>query len=492
MKTVLSFIVVICSLQGAYAMASVSSSRDVKTYMSYTTPIDPRKMVTIPDMDLSYALAATLVEWDSHKEISAAVAAKWEVISENTFRFHLHKDLKWSDGSLVTAIQVKKSFDRAFVKYPDDLRSLTNILTEIRATSPDTVDFLLKVNASESFLLGKLTEPNYGILKITDSGEIDLSKTTGPFSITEQTVSQVTLKRNPNWFKANSEMPENVYIRVPGQSFESETALLKDNWANMIETSSMINADILDTYKAGNYHVWRRPYDKMGVFRLNPLRSNSNSYELFKYLRKSLNRKTLFQNLSGYETTDQAFPKGFPLYDPHFTCDDSGAKLPDEFKKRSVQILLSPARINRVLRQNIIDELERITDIKPTVISVELQDLEKAKKLDNYDFYAGTVGMADPEPEGIMSYYFEGKLPMIPPSSENFVHKLDLARKEMNKEIRIQKMIELMTEATCKGHVLPLFHVSTVGIGRPELDFTNIPHSDESITLSKIRFKTVK
>jgi MarR-like DNA-binding transcriptional regulator SgrR of sgrS sRNA len=260
----------------------------------------------------------------------------------------------------------------------------------------------------------------------------------------------------------------------------------------MIETSSMINADILESYRHGDYHVWNRPYDKMGQFRLNPARSNPTFYELFKYLRKTLNKKNLFQNLSGYEITDQAFPKGYPLYDPNFSCDDNQSRLPDEFKKRPIQILLSPARINRVLRQNISNEIERITNITPTIISVDLQDLEKSRKLDNYDFYAGTIGMADPEPEGIMSYYFEGNLPMVSASGENFVHKLDLARKEQNKEARIQKMVSIMTEATCKGHVLPLFHVSTVGIGRPELDFSQVPLTDESITLSKVRFKTAK
>jgi hypothetical protein len=50
-------------------------------------------------------------------------------------------------------------------------------------------------------------------------------------------------------------------------------------------------------------------------------------------------------------------------------------------------------------------------------------------------------------------------------------------------------MAAIMTDATCKGHTLPLYHISTVGIGRPELDFSNVPLTDESITLSKIRFK---
>jgi ABC-type transport system substrate-binding protein len=487
--TILLLLNLVTIVPGAIAMSETSVSHEVRTYMSYTVPIDPAKMVTIPDMDLSYALGSTLVGWDSHKEISAAVASSWKIIGEDTFRFQIQHGLKWSDGSAVTASDIKASFERALGKYPDDLRSLSNILKLIRCPTIDSIDFVLTVPAKDSNLLGKLTEPNYGILKITAFHGIDLSKSTGAFYILDQKVDEVTLKKNPYWFKANSEMPDRVVIRIPDASHNSETILLKDKWPNLVETSSMINADILQSYKNEHYQVWNRPYDKMGLFQINPNRSNERTYELVRFLRKSFNKKNLFQNLSGIEVTDQAFPKGYKLYDPKFKCDDVDAKLPDEYRKRPIQILLSSARINNVLRNNIEVEIQHLTGLKPEIISIPLQDVGKRRKQDDYDFYAGTIGMADPDPEGIMSYYFEGDLPMVPTSTDNYVKKLDTARLEKNNEIRYRRMSKIMTEATCKGHVLPLFHVSTIGIGRKELDFSEVPTTDESITLSKIRFK---
>lgn len=469
-------------------MSNPQHLRQVRTYMPYSIPIDPVVMVTIPDMDLSYALAGTLVEWDQHKQISPAVASRWEVVGEKTLRFFIHKGLRWSDGSLVTSKQIKQSFDRAIKKYPDDLRSLINLLDEMKCPSEDAIDFTLKVPVRESQFLEKLTEPNYGVSKVSDAGELNLSVTTGPFYISKQSENEITLNRNSHWFKANAEMAEEVIIRRPSGEFSAETALLKDSWPNMIETSSMINADVTTQYENGHFQIWKRPFDKMGLFQLSPSRANASGFDLFRYLKKNLNRKNLFQGLSGYELTDQAFPNGYQLHDPKFKCDDTDVKLPDEFKKNPVHILLSPARINNVLRTNLTAEIARITGVKPVVTSIPLQDVGKMRKAGDYDFYAGTIGMADPDPEGIMSYYFEGELPMVPKSSETFVFRLDEARKEKNREKRVGLMRAIMTEATCKGHTLPLYHLSTVGIGRPELDFSNIPLTDESITLSKIRF----
>lgn len=483
------FVGLVLVAQEGLAMNNSENSRQVRTYMPYSVPIDPVKMVLIPDMDLSYALGGTLVEWGKNKSFVSAVAKKWEPVNEKTIRFTIRSGLKWSDGSLLVADQIKRSFERALKKYPEDLRSLGNILVEIRCPTSDTIDFVLNVDAEHSNLLGKLTEPNYGVLKITDSGELDLTKTTGPFYIEKQTESGLTLKRNPNWFHANTEMPEEVVIRRPGNDFDSETILLKDSWANMIETSSMIRAENLAQYEKGHFQIWKRPLDKMGLFQLSKNSANVDGFALVRYLRKNLDRKKLFQGLEGFEPTDQAFPRGYQLHDLHFKCDDDGITLPEKYKKHPVRIVYSPARINPVLRANIGAELERVTGVKPTLISIPLQDVGSIRKKGDFDFYAGTIGMADPDPEGIMSYYFEGDLPMVQPSSEDYVEKLDHARKETDREKRLKLMTGIMTDATCKGHVLPLYHVSTVGIGRPELDFNNVPLTDESITLSKIRFK---
>lgn len=471
-------------------MSKNSVDRQVRTYMDYSKPIDPVVMVTIPDMDLSYALAGTLVEWDKNKQITSGVAIKWETIGDKTIRFHLRKNLKWSDGSLVDSEQVKRSFENALKRHAEDLRSLSNLIEEFACQGADTIDFKLKVSVKESGLLGKLTEPNYGVLKISPKNLPDLRSTTGPFFVQSESENELVLSRNSNWFKANTEMPEEVIIRRPTRDFNSETALLTDKWANLIETSSMIGAESHRAYEKGHFQVWKRFLDKLGAFQLSSKLANEDGFGLLRYLRKNIDRKRLFDELDGFERTDQAFPHGYPLHDAKFVCGlEADAKLPETFKNRATRILISSARIVPKLRENLALEIERVTGRKPEFKSVSLPDLGTALKAGDYDFYVGPIGMADPDPEGIMSYYFEGDLPMIPKSKEDFVSRLDLARKEKAPEIKIAKMRSILTEATCKGHFLPLYHLSTVGIGRPELDFSNVPLSDESITLSKIRFK---
>jgi hypothetical protein len=474
---------------GGLAMASDKPAQQVRTYMDYSKPIDPVVMVTIPDMDLSYALASTLVEWDRKKQIVSGISSKWEKVGDKTLRFDLRNDLKWSDGSKLTAPQVKKSFESAFKRHPEDVRSLMDLISEIRCPNDATIEFVLKASIAESGFITKLTEPNYGILKISDAGDPVLKVTSGPFVIRSESENEVSLEKNSHWFKQNLEMPSEVIIRRPEKNFDSERALLTDNWANLVETSSMISAESLSAYEKEKFHIWKRFFDKLGAFRLSWKLADESGFGLLQYLQKNINRKALFKGLGGFEPTEQVFPHGYPLHDPNFRCLEANAKIPDLFRKRPVRILLTTARIGAILQKNIESEVERVTGRKPEIISVSLKDLGKAMKSGDYDIYAGTVGMADPDPEGIMSYYFEGDLPVVPKSKEDFISRLDTARKEQVPEKRIAQMRSIVSDAACRGHILPLFHVSTIGIGRPELDFDEIPLSDESVTLSKIRFR---
>ena len=77
------------------------------------------------------------------------------------------------------------------------------------------------------------------------------------------------------------------------------------------------------------------------------------------------------------------------------------------------------------------------------------------------------------------------------PNGNNFLDQLNLARKEADKNKRLIKMRRILNDAIAQGYVLPLFHLSTIGIGRPELDFSRVPISDESVTLCKIILRRV-
>ncbi|MBX9766802.1 MAG: hypothetical protein K2X47_05985, partial [Bdellovibrionales bacterium] len=133
--------------------------------------------------------------------------------------------------------------------------------------------------------------------------------------------------------------------------------------------------------------------------------------------------------------------------------------------------------------------LTAATGEKPNFISLPLKEAFERRASGGFDLYAGTYGIADPDPEGIMSFYFEGDLPVVGSGEAKFLDRLDKARKETDNSSKVAAMRQIVTDAVCSGYVLPLFHVSTIGLGRQELSFDSVPTSDESVTLSKIRFR---
>jgi len=185
--------------------------KEIRTYMPFNFPVDPAKIETLPDMDLSYALASTLVRWDADKRITSGLATRWEITSEKIYKFTLPKDAKWSNGSPLTAQEVKRSFERGLGAHPEDLRSLANILDYIEAPSEHILNFHLKSSALDSNLLGKLTEPNYGILSSIDARSISLSVTSGPFYLNSGTKDELVLKRNAHWSQYSSALAEQVH-----------------------------------------------------------------------------------------------------------------------------------------------------------------------------------------------------------------------------------------------------------------------------------------
>lgn len=468
---------------------------EVRTFMSYTLPVDPAKIQSIPDMDMSYALAGTLVEWDSDKQISAGLAETWRIVSPNTYRFRLQEDARWSNGEAVTSEEIKRSFDRGITAHPQDLRSLAQMLDSIECPSPREVDFKLKIPAHESGLLEKLTEPNYGILKIV-KGKPDLSKTTGPFYLVPSDSSQLTLQRNSEWHRFESEVPspQRVIIRKPPKGMDSQNILLSDPWPTLIETSSLISAETLKRYESERFEIWRRPVDKFFHLHLGKRSANADGRALVRYLRQQINAADFVVGLSGFTLAAQIFPRGYRLYDPEFSCHtETPAKLPLHFQTKPIDVLISPARVTPVLKENIRRVLLQATGINPNFISVPLEQVPISKVKGDFDLYAGTVGMADPDPEGIMSFFLESDAPLIHSTPQNgghaYLERLDAARKEKDTDKKHGLMRSILSDAVCSGDMLPLFHLSTIGIGRRELDFSNIPSSDESVTLSKIRFR---
>ena len=332
----------------------------------------------------------------------------------------------------------------------------------------------------------------YGVLKVTHGNAINLKISSGPFYLKDETRNEIKFSLNSNWYGRHPNMATQIIIRQKSDDIDLQNVLLTDPWPNITTTSSLMNKEQLEHYKVASYEMWQRNLDRIFLFSIGKRISNDEGFQFFQYLSKYLNRAGLTKNLSGLTMSQQMYPRGTSLYDEDFKCVSGHIVIPPVFKTRPLEIVVSPMRVSPALEANIISVVEEITGIAPHIIRIPLDQIGSRRKVGDYDFYAGSFGADDANLDGALSYFIEGEASIIPSSGnaeENFVKRLNDTRKLFNQSQKIKSMRSIMSDATCKGHVLPLFHYSTIAVAKGGLDLSSVPTTDETVSFSKVKFK---
>jgi MarR-like DNA-binding transcriptional regulator SgrR of sgrS sRNA len=491
-KSVLTCALVAWAAQGELAMAN-ETKREIRTYMSYGLPIDPAKVITLVDLDFSYALGSPLVAWSPSAEPISALADSWDYTGDKEVTFHLKTDSAWSDGSPLTATDVVASLERAKRVHRDTLKSLYDLIESVHVKNAKTVVFTLNVPAAGSGIVRKLTEPMYGILSVKKDGNIDLTKTSGPYSLMSATETEVILKNNPNWYKHRPDMVERVLVRQPPKGEELQSEFLRDEWVNLLTSSSLTPESLSQKYKSAHFSIWNRNLDKVFFLSPGPRISNEDGRRLLKALNQKLNRQSLMKGMSGYALTDQFFLSGYPLFDPEFQKPISSEPIPEKFKKRPLEILGIDTRLTEPLRENLKRAIKEVTGIEPVLKIVTLGEIEKTRSAGDFDFHAVSLPVNDTNVEGALGYIFGLTPPFIPNAGnddrKNFHARVLGAKKLADQSARNLEYRKVFSDAINDGCLLPLFHYSTVVIARDGLDLSSVPTTDETVAFSKVRFK---
>ena len=492
LKTVLTCAVIAWAARGELAVAT-ETKREIKTYMSFGLPIDPAKVITLVDLDFSYALASPLVAWSDSKEPVSALADSWEYTGEKEVTFHLKKDAAWSDGSALTANDVVLSLERAKHVYREDLKSLFDLVDGVQVKDAHSVVFKLNVPAAGSGIVRKLTEPMYAILSVKKDGTIDLTKSSGPFSLLAASEKELTLTSNPNWYKHRQNMADKVIVRQPPRGEELQSEFLRDEWVNLLTSSSLTPESLSEKYKSARFSIWNRNLDKIFFFSPGPRISTEEGRHLFKALNSKLNRKSLMAGINGYALSDQFFLSGYPLFDPEFHKVEASEPIPAKFKKRPLEILGIEGRLTNDLLKNIKRAIKEVTGIEPVLKIVTLGEYEKVRTAGNYDLQAVALPVNDTNVEGALGYIFGLTPPFIPNAgsdgAKNFHARVLGAKKLADQSARNLEYRKVFSDAINEGCLLPLFHYSTVVIARNGLDLSEVPTTDETVAFSKVHFK---
>lgn len=168
-----------------------------------------------------------LVELDKDFKPAPDLADSWTVADEaKTYTFKLHPGVKWHDGQPFTAANVKFTFEQVLLKYHGRTKAgVEPVLASI--DTPDDLTVIFRFKTSYAPLLQQLNVIEAPILPkhVYEGSDPQTSAAnlkpvgTGPFRFVEyKKGQQVTLERNPNYFKPGLPYLDKVVFSIIPQA----------------------------------------------------------------------------------------------------------------------------------------------------------------------------------------------------------------------------------------------------------------------------------
>jgi len=318
---------------------SVSHARDLTIGLSAsTTSMDPQFYVVGPNSAMARNIFDGLVNQDGKQQIIPALAVSWKTVDDSTWEFKLRPNVKFHDGTPLTAKDVVASIDRvplASKNSPSSFMPYVKAIKEVTAVDPMTVK--ITTDGPTPLLLNDLSR--IAILPAADENvtttEMNQGKGvigTGPFEFVSWTPGdKVVLKRNDDYWGGKPAW-DNVTFRVFKNDSARVAAILSGD-VDMIEniptadTHRLESSQALKVVKVAGNRVMYLAMDQdrevspfaKGPDGKNPLRKE----EVRRALSLSINRAAIVARIMDGQgvPAGQLVPEGYFGYDPSIKVD---------------------------------------------------------------------------------------------------------------------------------------------------------------------------
>jgi len=207
--------------------------------------IDPYEQLSSGTLQNSHLVYDPLLRWTQGMEFEPRLADMWERIDDLTLRFYLKQGVKFHSGNLMTATDVKWTFNR--IKKSADFKGIFEPFKEIVIIDDYTIDIVTKkpyalllnmgtylfVMDSKFFTgVDKNGNPKDMISKTKPSFAKQYASGTGPYKITYRELGNKTIyTRNEDYWDTES----------PGNASEIELIPIPDNTKRV---SALLNGDV--------------------------------------------------------------------------------------------------------------------------------------------------------------------------------------------------------------------------------------------------------
>jgi len=216
---------------------------------------------------MRYGLGECLTKFDEKMNIQAWLAESWEVSDDKlTWTFKIRDNVKFSNGTPLTAEAVKNSIERAFEK---NTRAAT--FFEYESITADGQNLIIKTNKPLPGMPGFLADPLFIIVDTTAEPARDFSKEgpicTGPYVVESFVKERAVMKRNENYW--DGEVP---YMTVEIPSIDDPNTRAMALQSGDVDIAVNIAAGDIDIFKGNDkFHI-----DEIASLRVVLARLNQN------------------------------------------------------------------------------------------------------------------------------------------------------------------------------------------------------------------------
>jgi ABC-type transport system substrate-binding protein len=192
--------------------------------------IEPTGIETIEEFEIAANVYETLLATDARGTLVPALCEKWEASEGGkAFLLTLRHDVRFSDGSPVTARDVKASIEACVRRFERALPAAYAAIrgsAEFRAGKSDALggvtvkgDDALEIRLGEPLPIypALLTASTTGVVRpVAEAGKAGLRLLgTGPFRLAAQDDERVLLERNPRFWKDPPPLLDGIEFRAP-------------------------------------------------------------------------------------------------------------------------------------------------------------------------------------------------------------------------------------------------------------------------------------
>jgi peptide/nickel transport system substrate-binding protein len=493
-------IVAVCTIFLSLVLMPVLSLADEALVISQNTEADtlhPLAMRMAPEQNIASNIYDSLVDRDSSGKLVPGLATSWELLNENTWRFHLRKGVKWQDGGAFTADDVVFTFEDIGRTKINRYTFIMQKIKKVQKVDDYTVDILTTtpyaVLADAFYQTMFIMSKKYTTEK-SDAYLAEHPMGTGPYILKEWVRgSHMHLEAFDGCWKGKAPIK-----KVTFQPITNDATRLAGLITGQIHLTTDVPVQYVDlASKAPNVDVISRNGMRIIFFTMKQDDEDlpTSNVKVRKALMMGINQKEIVEQLLLGRSTIAAqlpapFFRGFnkdivrPEYNPEMATELlKEAGYPNGFDLK-INVTNDRYIMDKEIGVAVAQQLSKIgvrVNLVAQPASIHLK--QRAEK--SHTFSLGGWGEATFDSARILETIFfqEGQL-----KDDAFKAKLEAADRVTDLQLRQKKLAELNQYVADMTYVIPLHYEDDIyGVNKKVKGF--VPNVKKVLNLNKLSFQ---